>query len=196
MVPEGPYNGMEIMHLPSPVSGSAQVEIYFQTPGGFYEDFYAVQMMTQCLGSFPFGLLVQELRERQGLVYSISCTPEGHKKTGFVKIAYSVNPDQVEESLQAIDATLNALRSGEFVSDSIDGIKARRLPDLVAKFKNPGWVYGELHYRNTAQRAGIEGANGFDNIQRIMAVTKDDIVRVANKYITEDRLVVIVAPEK
>ncbi len=193
--PEEPYKGTEMMRLVSPVSGEALVEIYFQTPGGYYDDFFAVQTMHQVLGCFPCGILVQKLREERGLVYSISCTREGHRKTEFVKIGYSIKPDQVEESLQGIDAALDILRSGEFHADTVDAVKARCLPEIVNTFKNPGWAYQEMHFRYTAERNGFEWGNGFDNIRRMLAVTKEDIIRVANRYLTEDRLVAVVAPE-
>lgn len=190
---EIPYNGREFVHIPSsPESSCALVQIYFQLPDP-NQDAYATLMLAEVLGGSSRGLLLQDLRERKGLVYSVSCSKEeGHEKTGFLTISYYADVSRINDSLAAIDTCLEAVKRGQFSDTLVDAAKATYSPEILMSLKQPGWAQKERMFRLKAQMYEYD-ETGFD-MRKAFSMTKTDVVRAANQYLGENRLVVVVSP--
>jgi predicted Zn-dependent peptidase len=193
-LPERQYHGTEVVEFLAPVQVT-DVQIHFQTYGEFSGDRNSVALsaLSYMLGGSPQSLLFQDLRERRRLVYSVSCGETGHEKTGLMRISYSVEPAQLEESLQAVEQNINALKRGDFPEQMIDAWKAAYLPRAIWDFRQPGWVYQQLANKCMQERAGHEW-HGFKGLRQFLSLTKQDVVDAANKYLTENRIIFIVKP--
>jgi predicted Zn-dependent peptidase len=195
--PETPYIGRQLVEIPtSPHSTCAIVQIYFQLPDP-NADGYATSMLAQVLGGSSHSLLFQNLRERKGLVYEISCSTNtsgaGHVKTGFLTINYYVEPSRIDESLVAVDTCLQAARDGQFRETLIDAAQASYLPLILATLKQPGWAHTELMFRIKAEMNGYD-PTGFD-MRKAFSITTADVVRAANQYLGENRHIFVLRPE-
>lgn len=191
ILPEKPYEGRERLNLQSPIQGDAKVDIYFHTPPSHSLDSCASSLLSHILGGGTNSLLFQNIRETRGLVYSISTHVGGHAKTGFLQIRYSVSPNQVENSLQAVDDSIQKLKTGQFNDSLIDAAKAGYMPNILAQLKNPGWIQSELMDRHYVERFGYESTI-LQKINTWFSLGKKDVISAANKYLGENRLTVVV----
>ncbi|MBS1266930.1 MAG: hypothetical protein MAG795_00899 [Candidatus Woesearchaeota archaeon] len=192
IVPEKPYQGREKLDLQSPVPGNANVDIYFQIPPSHSPESHAMTLLSYILGGSPNSLLFQDIRENRGLVYSIVSGIDGHAQTGFLRIQYSVAPDHLDDSLQAVDENIQRLKNGQFNEVLVDAFKAGYLPKVLASLQNPGWIQSELMDRQYVERFGYE-STGLQRLESALNLGKQDIVNAANKYLGEDRLTVVVS---
>lgn len=190
--PEVPYLGTEELHLESPLPGAAQVQIYFQIGHRFADDFVPKSLLEYILGGGQFNLLQHNLRERRSLVYDIGATTLGHDATQFIQIRYTIDPLKIDESLEAVEETLDKVRCGDFDEAMVEALQACFLPQIVDEFSRPGWILKELDAQRKSEKYGLQGS-WLRTVDQHFSTTKKDIVAVANKYLTNDRLVVIVS---
>ena len=156
-----------------------------------HPDYYAVQVANNILGQFGMmGRLGENVRERQGLAYYCSSALDADIGIGPWVAFAGVNPQNVD---QAVDSILHEFErigrepvSDEELSDSIanmTGTLPLRLEtnDGVASILlNMEWFGLGLDYLQTYP-------------ERIRAITKEDVQRVAADYLRTDSYTLVTA---
>ena len=189
---EEPFDEKEMIRFKSPSPGTATVSFDFHVPHPYHAEGPEIEMLTRVLvGSGLQSLLYRELRERRSLVYGINESEGGHSRTGIRGFNYRVKKEFVDQSLESVGSVIQAVREGKFEEDLIRSIKAALIPQKISEYRNPGWVLRELEYRLNAERMGHEPISSFENINRFLDMSKEDVVRVANKYLTNRFLLTI-----
>jgi predicted Zn-dependent peptidase len=187
---ERPYQGREVVTLPSPHPQTAYVSMFFHIPPAHRHEAAAINLAASMLVGPDHGLLFQDLRWQKGLVYSVGVHFEGHSSTGVLNLQYSVSPDQLERSLGVVDENLNRLREGNFPSELLESYKRSNLTAALAELQIPGWIKSELMARHDKERHGYE-STPISNLQTRVSLSKKDVMGVAQKYIGENRLTVL-----
>ncbi len=190
-VPESKFCGREFMRLPYSLNGNKIVQIFFQTDTMDLLNIQNLGFLSYILGVAPMGLLFRDLREKKGLVYSVSCDSEGHNKVGYLKIDYTVAEEKLDSSLSVIDENLRNLKLGNFDERLIDAYKANFLPKVLASLQKPGWIYEELIDRFGMERFGYQ-STPLQRMKLIFEMEKRKVVEAANRIFGEDRLIVVV----
>ena len=118
----GPETGRDVV-LPPPAAGArrrhhvsmpgkpqADIGYGFTTIRRLDPRYYAYWMMNNILGQFGLGgRLADNIRERQGMAYYTYSTLEARVAEGPLIIRAGVNPDDVERTIDAIDAEVRGL---------------------------------------------------------------------------------------
>jgi zinc protease len=153
-------------------------------------DFYAVMIMNYILGGGGFSSrLMDNIRDNKGLAYDVHSAFSARKEPG----AFSVSIQTKNESANEVIAeTLKEIRriQEETVSD-------KELADAQAYFTGSFPLKMDTYAKIAGILTSIEIYNlGLDYPQKypalINAVTKEDIKRVAKKYLHPDSLVIVV----
>lgn len=166
--------------------------VLFGAPGLVREDpdYYAASLLNYVLGGGGFNSrLMEEIREKRGLVYNVSTQLHPMQASGMVMGSLSTRNDQVAEALKLVRANLRQVAT--------EGISSRELAEAKA------YLTGSFPLRlgSNAAIAGMVSAMqvsglGMDYIERypqfIEAVTAADIKRVAARLFGDDRLLVVV----
>jgi zinc protease len=155
-------------------------------------NYYAVSVMNYILGGGGFSSrLIQTVRDDMGLAYDIHSIFDANKETGFFQVGVQTKNESANITIHEILKQLNLIKT-ETVSDEelaeaksyLTGSFPRRLDTnrKIADFLALVEFYG----------LGIDYAEKYP--QYINSVTKDDVLRVARKYLpTEQYILVVVA---
>ncbi|MFW5730499.1 MAG: M16 family metallopeptidase, partial [Desulfonatronovibrionaceae bacterium] len=161
----------------------AHVLMIFPVPGISSPDTPSLKVLNKIL-SGQGGMLFTQLRDRQGLAYSVTSLLWQSPEAGFLAFYIGTYPDRLQEAEQGFRKIALKLRETE-----LD-------PDEVHRAAN--MIYGEYHRgrQTISARAGeassllVQGLDLDYNLQmtsRVTRVSPDDIRKVAQEYIDPEK---------
>jgi predicted Zn-dependent peptidase len=169
----------------------AHVTLGFRAMAFDDPDRYALAVLNQVLGGGMASRLFQEVREERGLAYSVGSGTSLFADAGAMVIYVGTAIGRSTEALAVIDGVVADLVA--------DGVTARELH--VAK----GYISGSmvLGLEDSGSRMGRLGSSetvrGFvtsvdEHLERVAAVTRDDVQRVAARVLGGQRTLAAVGP--
>lgn len=153
-------------------------------------DFYAVVIMNYILGGGGFSSrLMDNIRDNRGLAYDVHSTFSALKEPGPFRVWVQTKSESANEAIGEIFREVKRIRT-EPVSD-------KELADAKAYLTGSFPLRLDTSAKIAGMMTSMEIYNlGLDYPQRfpklINAVTREDILRVAKKYLDPDRMVVVV----
>jgi zinc protease len=153
--------------------------------------YYAYWLMNNALGQYALGgRLGANIRERQGMAYSVASVLEANIGDSPLMIRAGVAPENVDRAIDSIDAELKLLRK--------DGLARRELDDscqyLIGSM--PRALETNVGIANFLQTAEFYGL-GLDYDRRLpallQAVTLDDVRAAVQRTIDPDRATLVIA---
>jgi zinc protease len=175
--------------------GAAQSEIRIGHPGVSRSnpDYFALQVMNTMLGGTFTSRLNTNLRETHGWAYGARSNFQYLRGEGPFTAAAGVQTNATDSSLVEFFRELNRLRTEPVGADELQKIKnfvALRLPDQLETTQA---VAGQLASLETY---GLDASFYDDFVQRVMAVTAEDVRRVANQYVRPENAVVVIVGDR
>jgi zinc protease len=175
--------------------GSAQSEIRIGHPGvpRDHPDFHALTVMNTLLGGSFTSRLNTNLRETHGWSYGAGSGYQMLRGAGPFSARAAVQTMATDSALVEFFRELERVRT-EPVSDE-ELIKARnyvalRLPDQL----ETTWaVAGQLA---TLETYGLDASFFDDYVERVLAVSADDVLRVARRHVRPGAAVVVVVGDR
>lgn len=160
----------------------AKLNIGFRTNiNGTDKDFYHLLLMNSMLGVYPHSLLFRNVREKASLCYYISSNID--KAKGIMIIYAGINKKDFDQAYKLVLEQINKLVTGDFDDALMINSSKALVNDLLQMSDNPiaflASEYSHLLYDETFDIDTI--------IEKIKAVTKEDIQAVAKK-IKEDTI--------
>jgi predicted Zn-dependent peptidase len=159
-----------------------------------HPDAWVLALLNAVLGDGMSSRLFQAVREDLGLAYDISSGLVDYADAGALEISAGVDPDSLDEALEAILVELARLRDEPIPADELDRAKRYLSGGLEMRMDETrhvaSWIGGQeaLHDRVlTVDEALVE----------IDAVTSGDIQRLAAELVVDDGLrLAAVAPAR
>lgn len=153
-------------------------------------DYYSVTLMNYILGGGGFeSRMIKEIRDKKGLAYSVYSSFDVNKYPGSFSVVVQTKNETATEAIEGIKEELKKIREEQVKDEELKDAKAYltgsfplRL-DTNAKISN-FLVLVEFY------NLGLDYINEY--AKKIDAVTKDDILRVAGKYIDTERYITVV----
>ena len=138
--------------------------------------------------NLPSGWLHEELRGK-GLVYLVHArSAPGLRTPGYFEICALTRPDQVDEVVEVINKSIVRAKSGLVAEGEFEDAKRMALTaELLSRQTNES--LGQDAALNELYGFGYGFSDGFAD--RIRAVTREDVLRVARKYLTRRALVIV-----
>ena len=153
-------------------------------------DYYAVQMLNEIFGGGSVSRLFSSIRTQKGLAYSVGGgVRSGYAREGFFALSMSTKSETMAASVDALHEEIDKLLAAPPTEEEFTRARESILNSFMFNFTSTGQILGQqltyAYYGYPADfleryRQGIE------------QVKREDIARVAKKYIHPDKLVTLV----
>jgi zinc protease len=157
-------------------------------------DYYAVSVMNYILGGGGFSSrLMQKVRDEMGLAYDIHSFFSPYKEGGLFEVGVQTKNESAKTVISEIHAQMNRIKKDKVSEQELDDAKAYLTGSFPRRLDTNRKIADFL--------VAIEfyelGLDYVDKYPRyIMAVTADDVLRVAGKYLdTLDMVTVVVGKQ-
>lgn len=152
-------------------------------------DYFAVRLMNAILGGDTASRMYQAVREKEGLAYSVFSYFYMHLKApGFFIAGTETRNEKAHTSISLMLDEITKMRQ-EYVSDNeLESTKEAELNRFAFRFDDSQRVVEQCMY---LEYIGLPKDYLETYRTRIMAVTKEDIRRVAQKYLQPDKLMLL-----
>ena len=142
-------------------------------------DYFAVAVMNEILGGGPQARLFMNLREDKGYTYGAYSSFGGSKFRGTVISSSEVRTDVTEGAMKEFMYELNRIRDEKVSPTELDNAKRSLVGSFALSLENPTALLNNL----VIQKLYDMPADYWDTYpQKVMAITADDVQRVAQKY--------------
>lgn len=194
---DGPRPSTTEMRLPPPHTAHAyvgtdanQVFIQLGQPAiaRTSRDYDAFTLLTQIIGGPGYfeSRLWQELRQKRGLVYSVSSSMKADRDRGDLEIALSASPQNVEPAIGIVREELQRLRTQPVTQSELQDAKIRLVSSALL---NEASATGQLDEISEIAQNHLP-LNYYATLgRRYAAITPADVQRVAKEYLHPNRLI-------
>jgi predicted Zn-dependent peptidase len=107
-------------------------------------DYYSALVASEVLGGNMASRLFVEVREKRGLVYSVSASPTSNKHIGALRIYAGTTPEQARECLQVIVHELRKLEQEGITADELERAKIQLKSENVMRSEGSGARMGAI----------------------------------------------------
>lgn len=155
-------------------------------------DYFPVTVMNLILGG-GFYRLDLNLREKQGWTYGARSTVDSRKTPGPFSAGGEFVAPHSADSVAEILKEISAMRDADVTDAELSRAKDQIVKSFPARFATRGNVAAQL-----AELAvfGLPDSYVTDYTRKIGAVTKDDVRRVARKYVDPSHLTIVVVGDR
>lgn len=159
------------------------------------EDYYAFNVMNQLLGSGDLSSrLMMEIRIKKGLAYAVESVLAARKHAGSFRVVIQTKDSSVREAIELARKELERLRSEPVSEAELQGAKKFLIGNFPLKYGSTQQDFAKFLAQVEFYGLGSDYPEKYSSL--INAVTADDILRVAKKYIRPDNVLVVVADLK
>jgi zinc protease len=153
-------------------------------------DYMAAFVLNHILGGGGFSSrLMEEVRVKRGLAYSVSTQLAPARYASVLRGGVATRNDMVGESIDIIRRELQAMADGDISQPDLDNAKSYLIGSYPLRFDANGKIAAQL----LALRMDGFGPDYVDNRNTIVvAVTLDDLKRVAKRLFNSENLIVTV----
>ncbi|QAY65653.1 EF-P 5-aminopentanol modification-associated protein YfmF [Paenibacillus protaetiae] len=156
--------------------GQGKLNLGLRTSTGYSDpDYPALLMYNGILGGFPHSKLFINVREKESLAYYAATRLDGHK--GLLTIQSGIEIANYEKALAIIKEQLESMRRGQLTELEINQTKAM-IANALREQQDSAYEMTAYDFNSVLTDSNRSAEQLLDSI---MAVTPDDIVRVANR---------------
>ena len=152
-------------------------------------DFYAVAVMNYILGGGFSSRLVNRIRDEQGLAYDVDSVFEANVMPGPFAVHVQTRNAAANQALASVFQELKRIRTDPVRDQELADAKAYLIGSFPLRMDTNAKLASLL---NLVELHSL-GLSYFDDYPKaIAAVTKEDVLRVAQKYLNPDRYALVV----
>jgi zinc protease len=153
-------------------------------------DYYALTVMNYILGGGGFSSrLLDNIRTQGGLAYSVASFFTVNKSPGSFQVVMQTKSASAAEAIKRARAEIDRIRREPVEDAELSEAKRYLTGSFPLRLDSDRKIAGFL---SQVELYGLGRDYADTYAQRINALTKDDVLRVAQKYIDPDRLILVV----
>jgi predicted Zn-dependent peptidase len=170
-----------------------QAHIVFGAPSITRDDDrrFAVSLLDHVLGGGMSSRLFNEIRETRGLAYAVHSFRLPFADAGASAIYVGTTPSQTEEVLKIIREQLAMIVTDGLTSDELDRAKGHVKGSLAIGLEDAN---SRMNRLGRTELTGLEHLTVDETVERLAAVTHDDIIEVAAASLVGPYMIGAVGP--
>ena len=175
--------------------GAAQSTLYIGLPtiDPSNPDYLPLQVMNSLLGGSFGSRITANIREQKGYTYSpVSQVSVRYRDAYWVEVA-DVTTESTGPSIKEILYEIDRLQKDPPSAAELEGIKNYLAGVFVLRNSNRGGLNAQLQYIDL-HNLGDDYLNTY--VQKVYAVTPEQLQQMAQKYIVADKLTIVVVGDK
>ncbi len=150
----------------------------------------AQDVLAEVLGG-QAGRLFLELREAEGLAYSVGASALDGLVAGLLTCALATDPARLDEAERRLLACVARVAGGDLSEAEVSRARAALLGAAEGELQTAGLRAGEAAF---SELYGLDGTRYKAVLRRVERVTRDDVALLAARLLREPRLVGRLAP--
>ncbi|MEK7448285.1 MAG: pitrilysin family protein [Planctomycetota bacterium] len=156
-------------------------------------DYFPLMLMNGILGNGAHSRLYQQLREKEGLVYSVWSYFAMPKDLGMFAVETKTKNQTVTKAIGLIQNELKKIREEPVKDEELQNTKDTIINQFVFKFSRPEQIISSYIY---IELLGLPDDYFETYCNNVSMVTKEDIQRVAREYLRPDDLIYLVVGDE
>ncbi len=162
-------------------------------PNFNHPDTPALDLLSTYLSDGESSLLVSRLKNQLQLVHSISASAFTPKGPGLFEITADIDPQNLHKALVAIISQIYKVKEQEISPKELKKAKTQLITDFLYSQET---MEGEARKLGVFQILAGDAEKEFEYIERVKKLTSQDLLEVAKKYFSPDKInVSLVFPE-
>jgi zinc protease len=153
-------------------------------------EWYALSVMSYILGAGGFeSRLMQSIRTEAGLAYSVHSYFTGPRLPGALQVVLQTKNSTAKEAIERLEQEIQRMRDEPVSDEELEGAKLFLTGSFPLRFDSNAELvafYSQVRYFNL----GLDYPARYPGI--IEAITKEDVQRVAQKYLRPDKAILVV----
>ncbi len=142
-------------------------------------DYYPAQVLSEVLGGNMASRLFVEVREKRGLVYTVSAGQTSNKHGGSLRVYAGTKPEQARECLQVIVNELRKLEQEGITADELERARIQLKSENVMRSEGSGARMGAIA-RSWWYERKIQTVQEVK--ESIDAVTQESVINLLKRY--------------
>ncbi|MBM4193156.1 MAG: insulinase family protein [Gemmatimonadetes bacterium] len=193
--PQPPARKARAIYLvDKPAAAQSVFQLGHIGPDRYTPDYYALQVMNTLLGQLFQSRLNANIREQKGYSYGVSSSYAYGRGPGAFRAGGGIMTAKTDSALIEFMKELRGVQGAiPFTDDELTQGKDALVQSLPETFASVGGVRGAI---SGVYVQGLGDAYYQEYAAKVRAVTKDDLVRVAKKYIDIDNLNIIIVGDR
>lgn len=178
---------IQLVHRP----GSSQTNVLIGHLGYRPDepDFFALQVLNGIVGGGVDSRLFQILREQRGWTYGAYSRFTRPREIGFFSASAEVRPEVTDSAVAEMLSQLRRIRDERVPDAELEAAKGFLAGSFPLRIETVGQISGQIA---TTRLLGLPVENLTEYRQRILAVTAEDVQRVARAYVRPEQAVIVV----
>ncbi len=175
------------------VNGKSQADVLLGAvgPERMAPDYTAAAIGNSILGQFGMmGRIGEAVREKAGLAYYAFSSLNAGVGPGPWQIAAGVAPGNVERAIELIRQEVRRFVESPVEEEELADVKANFIGSLPLSLESNGGVAGAL-VRLERYKLGLDYYQRYEDL--VNAVTREDVLRAAQRYLHPERLGIAIA---
>jgi zinc protease len=158
-----------------------------------HEDFSGLQILNTVLGGYFGSRLMNNIREDKGYTYGIGSGISSLQQAGYLFMATEVGADVCSAALTEIYKEIELLKNEPIGEEELNLVRNYMLGSMLGSLEN---VFSHADKFKNIYFSGLDYDYYTNYIATVKAITAEDLLAIANKYLTTDHFIEVVIGKK
>jgi zinc protease len=186
-------SGRTLALIDRPAAVQSTVIVGLPVPDPTDPDFTALDVTDALLGGSFGSRITTNIREQKGYTYSPFSNVTSRFHTAYWYEQADVTTNVTGASLKEIFGEIERLRSEAPTADELTGIKNNLAGVFTLRNGSRSGIINQLEFVDVQ---GLEDTYLTEYVRRVLAVTPDDVRRIARDHLQPDRMAIVVVGDK
>lgn len=175
--------------------GSVQSSVRIISPAPKFSDkeFEKIQFTSNIIGSGFIGRLFKELREKHSYTYSPSASVSNNLNSNYFSANADVKAEVTDSAISVMLEIFNDIRTNSVSSEELEAAKNFKIGNYYMAFESSDYTISLLQNSEFKGKRAKQ-LESFDS--RVLAISENDIQRMANEFLASSNLSIIVVGPK